>query len=138
VTYATHADIDARYPGELAQAGPTVAGVLNEAAITLALKSADALIDRALSQGGWSVPVSGVIPYWIVDLAVDLALYLATPTVIASQSDFTDRHLRYLAAQSALAQLAKGTFPVITEGTLAVYGGGTVGAQTRLFGPGSL
>lgn len=106
MSYASQANIEASYPGELAQAGPKVAGALNPAAIALALSVADTHIDRALRTIGWTVPLSTPYPFWVVQLAVDLALYLATPTALASQDDFKDRKARYEAALTTLDDIA--------------------------------
>jgi phage gp36-like protein len=139
VTYATLANIEARYPGELAQAGPLVDGELDEDAVTLALQSADAVIDQSLWQAGWTVPVGGSAPYWVRDLAVDLALYLATPTVLASQSAFADRRQRYLAARATLQQIAQGTLSSVGALDLSVaFPTSLAGANPRLFSPGIL
>jgi phage gp36-like protein len=111
MTYATQDDIEARYPGELAQAGPRDSdNALDDAAIDLALAAADAAIDRALAVIGWPMPFAEevVIPNWVIALAVDLALYLATPTVLASQEDFKDRRTRYQAATETLNAIAAG------------------------------
>lgn len=103
MAYATQADIEARYPGELAQAGPREAdGDLDTAAIALACAGASALVDRYLRPLGWTTPLDPPVPAWVTDLAVDLALYKATPTAVASQDDFADRKAR---ADRAVAQL---------------------------------
>ena len=108
MAYATQADIDARYPGELAQAGPRDAtNALDAAAIALACAQASATVDRTLRAIGWTVPLS-TVPDWVTDLTVDLALYLATPTALASQSDFSDRKTRYQAALATLAAIRRG------------------------------
>lgn len=139
MSYALQADIEARYPGELAQAGPREAdGDLDAAAITLALTQADAAIDRALRTVGWTVPVAAPVPAWIVGLAVDLALYLATPTVLASQGDFSDRKARYDAALATLAALAEGRLLPSAEGVAAALTPVYAASNTRLFGAGVL
>lgn len=108
MAYATQADIEARYPGELAQAGPRDAGGnLDEEAVALACAWASATVDRSLRAIGWSVPLT-TIPAWVTDLTVDLALYQATPTALASQGDFADRRIRYQAARATLAAIANG------------------------------
>ena len=110
MSYATQADLESRYPGELEQAGPKTAdGLLDDTAVALALQAADAALDRSLRVMGWEVPLSAPIPGWVVALAVDLALYLATPTVLASQADFADRKTRYQAALDTLAAMVKGS-----------------------------
>lgn len=109
MAYATQADIEARYPGELAQAGPRDAqGALNAATIALACGWASTTVDRYLRAIGWSTPLAAPIPVWVTDLVVDLALYQATPTVLAGQSDFADRRVRYVAALTQLDAIAKG------------------------------
>ena len=106
--YATQAAIEARYPGELAQAGPRDGNnQLDAAAIALACASASATVDRTLRTLGWAVPLV-TVPDWIVDITVDLALYQATPTALASQADFSDRRARYQAALDHLAALRRG------------------------------
>ena len=108
MTYATQADIEDRYPGELAQAGPRDGNnALDAAAIALACASASATLDRTLRAIGWTVPLL-VVPDWVTDLTVDLALYQATPTALASQADFSDRKARYQAALDHLAALRRG------------------------------
>lgn len=107
--YATLIDLETRYPGELAQAGPkTPDGLLDEDAVSLALIAADEIMDRTLRVIGWTVPLTAPVPVWVVALAVDLALYAATPTVLSSQDDFKDRRVRYDAALATLADIAAG------------------------------
>ncbi len=141
MTYAAHADIEARYPGELAQAGPRDSNNdLDEAAIDLALGAADAAIDRALRTLGWPAPLTvDPLPDWIIALAVDLALYLATPTVLASQDDFADRKTRYQAALAVLDDIAQGKIrpPPLTEGEAGLNPLYTA-CKPRLFGRGAL
>lgn len=108
MSYATLDDIEARYPGELAQAGPTVNGVLDEDAVALACDWASASIDRYLRVIGWTVPLTAPVPVWVVNVAVDLALYQATPTALASQDDFKDRRARYVAALATLEAIVNG------------------------------
>lgn len=138
-----YADIDAietRYPGELAQAGPrTAAGTLDEDAVDLALAWASALADQHLRVLGWTVPLTAEpFPDWLIDLVVDLALYQATPTALASQDDFADRRARYADALTRLADIAAGRLlPPIPTGiapTTTVYAAG----NDRLFGRGTL
>ena len=91
--YATLADLETRYPGELQQAGPKDGtGALDTVAITAALTAADDPINTALHTIGWAVPVVAPVPGWIVDLAVDIALYLATPTVLAGTTPSLSLH----------------------------------------------
>lgn len=131
MAYATHGDIDARYPGELAQAGPRDAsGDFDYAAVDLALADADATIDRYLRARGWTVPLVGNAPDWVKGLAVDLALYLATPTALASQDDFSDRRDRYKAALATLDAIAKGEL-------LPPAPGGSTTAETLIFATGN-
>lgn len=137
--YATLDDIEARYPGELAQAGPRDAGGnLDEDAITMACAWASASIDRYLRVIGWIVPLTAPVPVWVVDLTVDLALYQATPTALASQDDFKDRRARYVAALATLEAIANGDqLPAPPEGmdpVTTVY----VTSNARLFGRGVL
>jgi phage gp36-like protein len=137
--YATAADIDARYPGELDQAGPRDAnGDLDSAAIDLALSAADAIIDRSLRGIGWTVPLSDPVDEWVVTLAVDLALYLATPTVLASQGDFKDRETRYRDALATLEAIVKGDIlpprPAENGASTTIY----TASNDRLWGRGML
>ncbi len=139
MTYATQADIEARYPGELAQAGPRDGtGDLDAVAIGRALSAADALIDRALRSLGWTTPLASLAPEWVVALAVDLALYLATPTALASQSDFSDRRKRYDTAAAQLAAIAQGDVlpprPADQAAVTTVY----TSSKPRVFGRGTL
>lgn len=139
MTYALQADIEERYPGELAQAGPRDgAGDLDAVAIGRALSAADALIDRALRTIGWVVPLTDPAPDWVKELAVDLALYLATPTALASQSDFADRRKRFDSASAQLDAIAKGEVlpprPVDQAAVTTVY----TSSKPRVFGRGTL
>ena len=136
MSYATLDDIEERYPGELAQAGPKVAGALDDVAIDDALIAADQRIDGALRTAGLPAPTAPY-PEWIKATAVDLALYFATPTVLASQPDFADRRRRYLDALSLLDRIADGKWLPPTDETAAaptIYSGG----KPRLFGRGTL
>lgn len=136
MSYATLDDIEARYPGELAQAGPNVDGALDEDAVAAALTAADQRIDGALRTAGLPAPAAPY-PEWIRATAVDLALYFATPTVLASQTDFADRRHRYLDALSLLERIADGKWLPPTDAATAVptiYSGG----KPRLFGRGTL
>jgi phage gp36-like protein len=137
MSYATLDDLEARYPGELAQAGPkTPSGVLDEDAVDLALIAADDAIDRSLRVIGWSIPLTAPIPAWVIALAVDLALYAATPTVLASQDDFKDRRARYDAALATLEAIAAGrVLPAPPSG--APGSGVYVSSQERRFGRGA-
>lgn len=141
MTYATQDDIEARYPGELAQAGPRDSdNALDATAIELAMSAADALIDRSLRAIGWPVPLTvDPIPDWIKALAVDLALYLATPTVLASQDDFKDRKARYQATLEVLDAIAAGrVIPARPEGFEAPSTTVYTTSNDRLFGRGTL
>lgn len=138
MAYAAQADIEDRYPGELAQAGPREPdGDLDAAAIALALDAASATVDRTLRALGWATPVAAPIPDWLTALTVDLALYLATPTVLASQADFSDRRQRYLAALDVLAAAARGDILLPSEAAGAPSAV-LVTAASRLFLPGAL
>ena len=125
MTYATLTDIETRYPGELAQAGPKDAtGALDADAVAVALAAADDPIDRALRAIGWTVPLTAPVPGWVTRLAVDIALYLATPTVLASQDDFSDRRKRYDVALSVLSDIASGRLipaPLVGETVSGVF-----------------
>lgn len=136
--YATQADIEARYPGELAQAGPRDSdNALDAVAIGRALVAADALIDPVLRAIGWPVPLA-TPPTWVVELAVELALYLATPTALASQSDFADRRKRFDTALAQLDAIAKGEVlpprPADQAAVTTVY----TSSKPRVFGRGTL
>lgn len=139
MAYATLTDLETRYPGELDQAGPKdAAGALDTVAVGIALTAAADPIDRALRTIGWAVPLTAPVPGWVVDLAVDIALYLATPTVLASQDDFADRRKRYETALETLMDIAAGRLipaPLTTGGT----GSGVfVSSRERQFGRGVL
>lgn len=139
MSYAAQTDIEARYPGELAQAGPRDAGgALDAAAIALACAWASATVDRYLRALGWATPVAAPAPAWLTDLTVDLALYQATPTALASQADFSDRKTRYQAALAQLEAIAQGDLlpppPAASGGPAAVW----VAAADRQFGRGAL
>jgi phage gp36-like protein len=144
MTYAAQDDIEARYPGELAQAGPRDAdNALDADAIELALAAADATIDRALRAIGWPMPFPVTvdpIPDWVIALAVDLALYLATPTVLASDAAFKDRLTRYQAALDTLNAIAAGRIiPSRPDGlTEDAVTGVYSTSNERLFGRGML
>ena len=135
MAYATQADIEARYPGEPAQAGPRDANnQLDAAAIALACYWASIRVDHVLRVIGWETPVAAPAPAWLTDLTVDLALYQATPTALASQADFSDRRARYQAALDHLDAIAQGQLrpapPDSTTSVTTVY----LTSNTRLFG----
>lgn len=138
MTYATQSDLETRYPGELTQAGPKDAsGGLDEDAIAVALAAADDRIDGALRAIGWTVPLTAPVPGWVTRLAADLALYLATPTVLASQDDFSDRRKRYDAVLTTLDNIASGRLipaPLVGETVSGVF----VASSARNFGRGVL
>ena len=139
MTYATQDDIEERYPGELAQAGPRDSNNdLDVLAIDRALVAADALIDPALRAIGWAVPLADPAPAWVVELAVDLALYLATPTALASQDDFADRRKRFDTTLARLNAIAKGEVlpprPADQAAVTTVY----TSSKPRVFGRGAL
>ncbi|MEI2742722.1 MAG: phage protein Gp36 family protein [Candidatus Competibacter sp.] len=142
MAYITQADIEARYPGELAQAGPRDAsGNLDPAAIALACAEASARADGYLrvSPAGFTVPLPPPAPDWLADMVVDIALYQATPTAIASQDDFKDRRKRYEDALAALEGIAGGKFlpqapPVNPAGVAVLY----MAYKPRWFGRGVL
>lgn len=134
--YAAVSDIEARHPGALASVGPVVDGVLNEAAVGLALTAADEMIDAHLAVAGWAVPLAAPIPGWVVDVAVPLALYLAAPPAIAGHADFQDLRRRYDAALLRLQNIARGELlPHRPEGGMpGVY----ASSAERRFGRGAL
>ena len=139
MAYALQADIEARYPGELAQAGPREAdGDLDAAAIALACAGASELVDRYLRALGWTTPLDPPVPAWVTDLTVDLALYRATPPAVASQADFTDRKARANTAIMQLEAIAGGRLQPAAPDD----GGATVDvmvtANERQFGRGTL
>lgn len=137
MTYATLPDLETRYPGELAQAGPKApTGALDTDAVAVALAAADDPIDRALRAIGWTVPLTAPVPGWVNRLAVDIALYLATPTVLASQDDFKDRRQRYDVALSVLSDIASGK--LLPPPLVAAPSGVFVTSSTRQFGRGVL
>ena len=138
MTYATLTDIETRYPGELAQAGPKdSAGALDTNAVADALAAADDRIDSALRAIGWTVPLTVPPPLWIIRLTVDIALYLATPTVLASQDDFKDRRKRYDTAMEFLSEIVSGKLLPAPLG-VGTVSGISVTSQSRLFGRGVL
>lgn len=142
VSYATQAEIDARYPGELEKAGfRTPDGVLDPVAIGFALEAASAMLDRSLGMVGWTVPLAvNPAPAWVRALVIDIALYLATPTVLASLSEFADRHRRYKSACDQLAAIADGNIycPPLADGVVANLPTIHPRAAPRCFGRGAL
>lgn len=140
--YASQDDLEVRYPGWLALAGPRdAANRLDDDAIEVALAAADDPINRALHTLGRAVPLPPPIPPWVRNLAVDIAAYLATVTVLASEEAFADRRARYDDALKVLDDLASGRMTP-PWGPLA---GGTgtgmgmiAGSAPRLFGRGVL
>ncbi len=137
--YATLTDLETRYPGELQAAGPkTSAGALDTVAVGVALVAADDPIDRALRTIGWAVPVAPPVPGWMTDLAVDIALYLATPTALASQDDFKDRRKRYETALDTLADIAAGRLLPVRPTSTTLGSGVFVTSQPRQFSRGVL
>lgn len=138
MSYATLADIESRYPGELTQAGPQTGGALDEEAVERALSAADDPINRTLRTLQWTVPVAAPVPDWITTLAVDIALYLATPTVLASQEEFKDRRNRYETALAVLADLAAGRLLPATSPGDSAAASPAVSAPERVFTPAAL
>ena len=135
MAYATQAEIEARYPGELAQAGPRAAnGELEAETIALACSWASATVDRYLRALGWSTPLAAPAPEWVVDLTVDLALYQATPTVLAGQADFADRRTRYVAALAQLDAIAQGRIRPAPPACSAPARPMSLTSQPRVFG----
>lgn len=141
MSYATQSDIESRYPGELAQAGPTVNGVLDEAAVALALLDASNKADGYLRAAPYrfAVPWPDPAPDWLADMVVDIALYEATPTALASQEDFKDRRKRYEDALARLGAIAAGRVnPDTAAPASTVAGVIAVSSTPRLFGRGVL
>lgn len=136
--YATLTDLETRYPGWLAMAGPKTAGVLDTVAVGIALTAADDPIDRALRTIGWTVPLTAPAPGWVVDLAVDIAAYLASTTAVASADMLDDRRKRYEDALAVLDKIASGKLipPPLTTST--VGSGVFVSSRPRQFGAGIL
>lgn len=138
MAYATQADIEARYPGWLALAGPIneTTKALDPAAVGLACAAADDPINRALLTIGWSVPVAAPVPDWLLNLAVDIAAYFATSTAVASTELLDDRRKRYDDALRVLADIATGRVcPAPPSGSGdSVASGVFVTSQTRQFG----
>ena len=112
MTYATQTDIESRYPGALRQTGPVSAGVIDAAAVSLALLDASNTADGYLRRSPWAfvVPVPDPVPDWLIALVVDMGLYRATSTVHASLPVFEDRRKRYLDALKVLDAIADGTY----------------------------
>lgn len=135
MTYATQSDIEARYPGWLALAGPIneTTKALDTVAVGLACAAADEPINQALRTIGWSVPVTAPLPDWVLHLAVDIAAYFATSTAIASEATLNDRRKRYDDALRVLADIAAGRVyppPPVASVTSKVF----VTSQLRQFG----
>lgn len=128
--YVTQANIEETYPGALAQAGPREAdGELDPAAIAAALSYADSLLEERL---GRRFPLPWMAPYprWLVELAVDLALYRATPAVLIDT--FRDRKSRHDAALARLDDIAAGRLePPIALVSLADPPGQAVWVSTQ-------
>ncbi len=107
MSYATQDDIDLRYPGAIEQAGPRdTAGNLDEEAIALALTYASEQVAAAAEQAG--LTLSDPAPDWVIGLVVDIALYRATPSAIASDAAFADRRKRYEDALARTRRIARG------------------------------
>ncbi|HRD49772.1 MAG TPA: DUF1320 family protein [Candidatus Contendobacter sp.] len=139
MSYATLDDLERRYPGELTQAGPQTGGALDEEAVERALSAADDPINRTLRTLQWTtVPVAAPVPDWIITLAVDIALYLATPTVLASQEEFKDRRKRYETALATLADLAAGRLLPATSPGESAPASPAFRAPERVFTPAAL
>lgn len=142
MTYATQADIEARYPGWLTLAGPIneTTKVLDTVAMGLACAAADDPINRALLTIGWSVPVVAPIPGWLLNLAVDMARYFATSTAVASEEMLKDVRKRYDDALNALDDIASGQIipPPLVNGSGTASVGMIAGSNPRLFGRGVL
>ena len=128
MSYATQDDIDARYPGALEQAGPRTAdGDLDTDAVDLACAYADGLINQSFMQAGieYAVPY----PTWLIDWAVDIAMYRATPAPQAGDAAFLDRRKRYDDVVTRLRRIATGESP---PPTAPVTGSGqTIVIQSR-------
>ena len=142
MSYATQADIESRHPGELKQAGPQINGEIDPAAVALACVEASSLIDGYLNASPFAltVPWPGIAPDWLVDIAVDIALYQTTPTAIASQEDFKDRRRRYEDAIALLEAIAAGKFapPGVTLSGVPQAHHLYMSSKPRLFGRGCL
>lgn len=141
MSYATQLDIESRYPGALKITGPVSAGVLDEAAIALALLDASTLADGYLRSApyGFTVPWPDPAPEWLVALVVDIGLYRATTTVGASLDVFKDRRQRYEDALALLESIAVGKYnPNATTTTSTVAGVVSVSSRERLFNRGCL
>lgn len=139
MSYATLTDLETRYPGWLAMAGPkTAANVLDTVAVGIALTAAADPIDRALRTIGWAVPLAAPAPGWVIDLAVDIAAYFATSIAAASADVLDDRRKRYEDALKVLADIASGKLipPPLTTGSTG--SGVFVSSRERLFGRGVL
>ncbi len=138
--YASQADIEARYPGWLTLAGPynETTKALDLTAMGLACAAADDPIDRALRTIGWSVPVAAPVPDWLLNLAVDIAAYLATSTALASEDALKDRRKRYDDALTTLDDIASGKLlpPPLAGSTTGT--GVFFSSQPRQFGRGVL
>ena len=106
MSYATQADIDRVYPGALEQACLRDAeGDLDADAIAAALTWADYVIDGFIGRR-YDLPLRTPTPDWIVDNAVDLALYRLTPSAVLDT--FKDRYTRFVAAWDYLRDVGAG------------------------------
>lgn len=131
MTYATTADITARYPGVLADSAPRDSnGALDAAAIDSALTYADALIDGRLAVrfGTAAVPVPAPVPPALIDLAVDLALH----KLLTGLAYTDERQKRHDAALARLDRIASGREELIG---LAPPATGAAGGQVRVAVP---
>ncbi len=122
--YATLDDINTRYPGELTQAGPKDStGAIDGVAVDHAIQYVSEIADACLRKIGVTVPLADPIPDWVKSATVDMALYAATPTVLASQDDFKDRYQRYSDTLVFLGKIASGELlPPIDEGLDVITG----------------
>lgn len=105
MSYATQDDIENRYPGRLAVVAPkTAAGAVDGTAVELALQFADSRIDESLRLA--DLEYTAPYPPWIVDDAVDIALYRATDAALLPS--FEDIKTRADAALARLRRIATG------------------------------
>lgn len=118
MSYATRADIDARYPGVIVASAPLDGlGVPDASAIALALEYADNAINECLGSR-YAVPLALPLPAGIVDMAVDLALArLLTGTAFTEERQARhDQALDRLRALGAGRAVLVGYVPPDADG----------------------
>jgi phage gp36-like protein len=126
MSYASQDDIEERYPGRLAVVAPKTAdGDIDTTAVDLALQFADSRIDESLRLA--DLEYVAPYPLWIVDDAVDVALYRVTDAAllpsfedIKTRADAALARLRRIATGDALPPTAPAESPVAGQGSAGV------------------